>query len=166
MPGCLACNALPPGWKAPPEDPADIHECLCGFEYYKTVAACPLCERPREGGLDITTKVQSYLEGVAIFDHTDKHWSRDLDNAHSITSVWWSEKLFVVPTYGEDENERRYEEAIAEGGGVAYCFHGERILQEGGRIFVYHDPQVFSGHEWAEFSAAKEILSPGDKPEW
>ena len=169
---CPACQAtmesIFPGWKQALEraEAAGLHECTCGFSYYKTVRVCPRCSSPREGALSIHTTISSVLEGYPVYDASAMYWSRDLDNARSITDVWWSEKPFVVPKYRKGDNERDYEGAIAEGGGLAYCFHGERILQEGNRIYVLHDPQVFTGREWSVFVVDKEVLSPGDKPEW
>jgi len=54
-PDCAACNAdirdlLPDYDKKHAEAlAAGLHDCECGFQYYKTVSFCPLCSRNLPG---------------------------------------------------------------------------------------------------------------------
>lgn len=49
---CAACNASTEdidGWEEAEAEAkaAGLHTCKCGFEYYKTVDSCPLCNLKR-----------------------------------------------------------------------------------------------------------------------
>lgn len=56
VPGCRQCEANPrdifPDWdkKIAEAEAAGRHTCECGFVYFKTVDACPLCYLTRTAG--------------------------------------------------------------------------------------------------------------------
>lgn len=57
--GCALCHTTPEdifgkeSWQAAVKraEEAGLHECVCGFRYYRTTDSCPKCEEPLQEDL-------------------------------------------------------------------------------------------------------------------